>query len=159
MQYTIQKSGPGYMHYIVLGPTQVSRLTKNGNKRVICCLNDTVTIHAAILRNREGFHYVMIGSSSLKQLKLAAGSKIKASFSIDNAELQFSVPEEFLEVIDTDEKAKQVFDRLTDGNKRSLIALVNAVKSADKKIERALLIARKLRQGVTKPQLILKKEL
>jgi len=38
------------------------------------------------------------------------------------------------------------------------MALVNMVKSVDKKIERALLIAEKIRRGVHSPQQIMKKD-
>ncbi len=68
------------------------------------------------------------------------------------------MPEELAEVLRTDPEAEVVFNRLTPGNKRGLMALVNMVKSVDKKIERALLIAEKIRRGVHSPQQIMKKD-
>ncbi|QNA43191.1 YdeI/OmpD-associated family protein [Lacibacter sediminis] len=153
--YTIQKFGTGYMHYIELGSEDVQRLTADGNKRVVCKMNNKLEIHAAIMKTKEGMYYVMIAAKYLKQLNLTINSKVTVAIEIDKTALQFNVPEEFAEVMATDSKAKEVFDHLTAGNKRGLIALVNMVKSSDKKIERALLIAEKLKAGITSPQKIM----
>lgn len=156
--YTIQKFGAGYMHYIELKSKDVKRLTAGGNKRVVCRLNNQLNIHAAVMKTKEGMYYVMIGAKYLKQLKLTVNSKITVAIEIDKTELQFNLPEEFAEVMATDSKAKEVFERLTPGNKRGLIALVNMVKASDKKIERALLIAEKLKAGVTSPQKLISRK-
>jgi uncharacterized protein YdeI (YjbR/CyaY-like superfamily) len=103
-------------------------------------------------------YYLMISAANLKKLTARAGSTVRAEIEIDKSELQFHVPEEFAEVMATDATAKKIFDSLTAGNKRGLIALVNVLKSSDKKIERALLIAARLRSGITSPAKILKKE-
>lgn len=154
--YTIERSGPGWMHFIRLDTATLKKMTRNGNKRVVCTLNNSVTLHAAIQKNREGTHFIMVAAKYLKPLKLKAGSPVKAVFSVDTSELQFPVPEEFTEVMRTDPEAQKIFDALTPGNKRGLVSLVNMVKSADKKIERALLIARKLRAGIRSPAAMLK---
>ena len=60
-------------------------------------------------------------------------------------------------MLDTDEAANKIFESLTDGNKRGLIHLITIPKSSDKKIERALLIAEKLKIGISSPRLVLKK--
>jgi Bacteriocin-protection, YdeI or OmpD-Associated/Domain of unknown function (DUF1905) len=155
-KYSIQKSGPGGMHFITLDPKTARKITANGNKRVICTLSDKVTIHAAVMKTKEGIHYIMIGAKYLKELKLKAGNILTARIQIDTTELQFNLPEEFAEVISTDPEAQEIFNKLTDGNKRGLIALVNMVKSSDKKIERALRIAEKLKMGITSPQKVMK---
>ncbi|MBL0268467.1 MAG: YdeI/OmpD-associated family protein [Chitinophagaceae bacterium] len=146
-QYILQKPAKGYMHYIQLSQADVKRLTTGGNKRIICSFNDQYRIHAAIMRTKEGMNYVMIGSQHLKALQLRAGSVVKLTLKKDDTELQFSVPEEFAEVLATDPAAEKYSIHSPQGNKRGLIALVNMVKSSDKKIERSLLIAEKLKKG------------
>lgn len=158
VKYTIQHVGPGGMHYISLDAAMAKKLSQKGNKRVLCRLNDTIEIHAALMKTKEGMHYIMIGSKYLKQLKLKKGSVVKADITIDTSELQFNIPEEFAEVMATDPQAETIFNSLTDGNKRGLIALVNMVQSTDKKIERALKIAERVKYGITAPQKILKKD-
>ncbi|MCF1715279.1 YdeI/OmpD-associated family protein [Flavihumibacter sp. RY-1] len=155
--YKIQKFEGASMHYIELGEQDVKRLSKAGNKRVLCILNGKLRIHAAIQKTRDGLHYLMIGSKHLKTLGIKANASVKASITIDTTEFQFDLPEELTEVLATDDAANQIFTGLTDGNKRGLMALVQMVKSSDKKIERSLLIAEKLKLGITSPQEIMKK--
>jgi uncharacterized protein YdeI (YjbR/CyaY-like superfamily) len=156
MKYIIRKMGAGYMHYIELPTKEAVKLTSTGNKRVICLLNKTITLHAAVMRTKEGMHYIMIAEKYLKQLGLRIGNTVDALIKKDTTELQFNIPEEFTEVFKTDPEAAIIFKKLTDGNKRGLISLVNMVKSTDKKIERALKIAEKLKHGITSPQKIIK---
>lgn len=144
------------MHFITPDSKTVKKITVNGNKRVVCTLNDQITIHAAVMKTKEGTHYIMIGARYLKALNLKAGDKVKAGIQVDRTPLQFNLPEEFAEVMNTDPEAQTIFNSLTDGNKRGLIALVNMVKSPDKKIERALKIAAKLKMGITSPQKVMK---
>jgi uncharacterized protein YdeI (YjbR/CyaY-like superfamily) len=153
--YTVQKFGAGSMHYIELTSEDVKRLTAGGNKRVVCRINNRLELHAAVMKTKEGMYYVMIGAKHLKQFNLTINSKVTVAMEIDKSELQFNIPEEFAEVMATDSRAKEVFDSLTAGNKRGLIALVNMVKSSDKKIVRALLIAEKLKAGITSPQKVM----
>jgi uncharacterized protein YdeI (YjbR/CyaY-like superfamily) len=157
-KHTIQKMGAGYMHYIELDAKTVKRVTAGGNKRVVCKLNNIISVHAAVMKTKEGMYYLMISAANLKKLSAKAGNIVKTEIEIDKSELQFHIPEEFAEVMATDPAAKKIFDSLTAGNKRGLIALVNMLKSSDKKIERSLLIAAKLKTGVTSPAKILKKD-
>jgi Bacteriocin-protection, YdeI or OmpD-Associated/Domain of unknown function (DUF1905) len=156
MKYSISRNGSAHMHYIELNNHDAAKLSAGGNKRVVCVLNKMVTLHAAIMHTKEGMHYIMIASKHLKQLKLKEGMEVDAIIKKDTSELQFQVPEEFTEVFATDPEAEKIFTSLTAGNKRGLIAIVNMVKSSDKKIERALKIAAKLKQGITSPQKMLK---
>ncbi len=145
------------MHYIPLATNQIKKLTAGGNKRVVCVLNKQITLHAAIMRTKEDMHYIMIAEKYLKQLGLRTGMMVDAVIKKDISKLQFHIPEEFSEVFDTDPEAAAIFKTLKDGNKRGLIALVNMVKSTDKKIERALKIAEKLKQGISSPQKVMER--
>jgi hypothetical protein len=155
MNYTLQKL-PTSMHYIMLDAKLVTKLTKDNNKRVICTINKTEKLHCAIMPKKDGGHFVMIGASICKKLKLKVGMEIQASFLIDKTEYQFDMPEELKEVLDTDEEANKIFHALTAVNQRGLIYLLSLVKSSDKKIERALKIAERIKLGINSPRLILK---
>jgi hypothetical protein len=156
MQYTVCKFASG-MHYFMLDNKTVARVTKGGNKRAICKLNNKVEFHCAIMPKKEGRHFVNVGLAICKKLGLKEGSTVSATFSIDQTDYQFAMPDELKEVLDTDGKAKKLFHSLTEGNQRGLIYLVTQVKSVDKRIERALKIAERLKNGVTSPRSMLKK--
>ncbi len=144
------------MHYILLNKKIVLSLTKQENKRVICTMNNQIEFHCAIMQKKEGGYYINIGSSICKKLNLKVGSEVIATFEIDKTKYQFEIPEELKEVLDTDQEANEIFHNLTLGNQRTLMYLVSQVKSTDKKIERALKIAEKIKIGITSPKIILK---
>ena len=154
-EYILEKFAGG-MHYIMLDNKTVASFTKNANKRVICKLNNLVEFHCAIMQKKEGGHFINIGLTICKKLNIKQGSKVTAIFTTDNSEYQFAMPEELQEVLHSDPQANAIFQSLTKGNQRGLIYLVAQVKSSDKKIERALKIAEKMKQGVTSVRVILK---
>jgi Bacteriocin-protection, YdeI or OmpD-Associated/Domain of unknown function (DUF1905) len=154
-EYVLEKFDSG-MHYIMLDKNTVMALTKSENRRAICIINGEVEFHCALMPKKEGGYYVNIGSANCKKLKIKTGSKIRATFSIDRSEYQFEMPEELNEVLDTDPAANKIFQSLTEGNQRGLMYLVAQVKSSNKRIERALKIAEKIKAGITSPRIILK---
>lgn len=156
MEYLLEKSGTwGYC--ITLSPQTVTPLLANGNKRVVCTLNSTLVLHSAIMKHKEGDYFITISSKACKQLGLTAGHKVQIHLEVDTSDYQFPMPDELQEVLDSDPEAAAIFEALTDGKKRSIMHLVTLVKSVDKRIERALLIAHKIKMGITAPQLLLKK--
>lgn len=154
-EFILKKFDSG-MHYILLDEKTVEGLTQNDNKRAICKVNNEIAFHCAIMPKKEGGHFINIGSTICKKLKIQEGSIITASFTIDKTVYQFEMAEELQEVLNSDVEASQIFHDLTPGNQRGLIYLVSQVKSSDKKIERAIKIAAKIKMGITSPKLILK---
>jgi Bacteriocin-protection, YdeI or OmpD-Associated/Domain of unknown function (DUF1905) len=156
MEYTIEKSGNG-THFILLDTKTAATLTSNNNKRVIATLNGIFELHCAIQTIKAGGYFVYIGSAICKKLQLKKGSAVQVIFVKDTTEYQFEMPEELNEVLNTDPEAHDIFHALTPGNQRGLMHLVTLLKSGDKRIERALIIAEKIKHGITSPRLILKK--
>jgi hypothetical protein len=156
MKFTVEKLHNG-MHCIVLDKKTVSPFLKAGQKRLICLLNNVHELHCALMSKKEGGYFIILGATLCRQAKIKAGSIVEATFSVDNTTYQFDMPEELKEVLDSDNEADQLFHALTPGNQRGLIYLVTLVKSTDKKIERALLIAEKIKLGIHSPRLVLKK--
>jgi hypothetical protein len=152
--YTIEKID-GYAHGILLDAATIKKFVGK-EKRLLCTINDH-TQHSAILKSKEKGYYIMLGATTLKKLKLKPGNIVKASFEKDTSIIQFEENAVLSEVLITDPTAQKIYNKLTDGNKRSLHYLITMVKNTDKQIERALLIAEKLKMGITKAQQIMKK--
>ncbi len=144
------------MHFIQLDEQAVKKWMANTPKRVLCTINKTVSFHAALMPKKEGGYFINIGQSICKQLNIKLGSEITVELKEDTTEFQFDMPEELAEVLATDQAAEERFNALTPGNQRSLMYLVAQVKSTDKRIERALTIAAKIKMGIHSPKLILK---
>jgi hypothetical protein len=150
----IEKFSNG-MHYVMVDENIVNAFLTKGLKRAICTISSE-NFHCAFMPKKEGGYFINLGSTICKKLNLKEGGSITLSFTEDNSEFQFEMPEEFSEVLYQDPDADAVFQALTDGNKRGLIYVITLVKSSEKRIERALKVAEKLKMGVTSPRLILK---
>jgi hypothetical protein len=137
------------MHFFVVDTKTAKKFLAGKNKRVVCTFDDRSKIHAAILTKKELGHYIRLGKSTVKKLKVKPGDKIKVSITEDTTPFQFEMPEELAEVLATDPLANDVFKNLSPGNQRSIIYLVSLLKSTDKRIERAMRIAEKLKAGIT----------
>ena len=125
--------------------------TDNCSRRVVCVLNESMTLHAAIMPHGKGW-VISMNKTNLKKLGLKVGSPVQVNMRQDTSEFGLPMPEELSEVLEQDALAKGYFDALTAGKKRSLIHIVGGVKNVDKRIERALMIAEKLKdcKGVLK---------
>jgi hypothetical protein len=154
-KYTIEHIYAG-IHGAIIPAKQVAKM---GNpKRVVCSLGNE-TIHAAVQPTQSGDFYVHLSKPLLKKLRLKAGDQVAIQFQEDHTEHQFAMPEVLEEVLQTDPEAKAAFDAFTPGKRRSLIYLVQQVKSTNKQIERALLIAGRIKAGISDPRIILRKTL
>jgi hypothetical protein len=123
----------------------------NGSRRVVCVLNDSMTLHGAIMPHGKGW-VISMNKTNLKKLGLKVGSPVQVSMRQDSSEFGLPMPEELSEVLAQDAEAKHYFDTLTAGKKRTLIHIVISVKNVDKRIERALMLAEKLKdcKGIIK---------
>jgi Bacteriocin-protection, YdeI or OmpD-Associated/Domain of unknown function (DUF1905) len=147
----------GSIHMIPIPAAAAAHFVKTGSRRVLCTINSTHTLHAALLpRKGSSDCYIFAGKALLKKMGIAAGAKLLVQLEADNSDYQFDMPEELAEVLDTDSEAHHIFHALTPGRQRGLIQLVLMVKASDKKIERALKIADKIKAGITSPQLVMK---
>lgn len=152
--YTLEKFSSG-MHYIRIANARVLAMAGE-SKRLRCTLNGQIEIHCALMPKKEGGFFINIGSTVCKKLNVKAGAQLEAAFAADGSTYQFEMPRELQEVLRTDREANTIFQTLTPGNQRGLIYLVTQVKSIDKRIERALTISQKLKDGITAPRVILK---
>ncbi|HOY95332.1 MAG TPA: YdeI/OmpD-associated family protein [Catalimonadaceae bacterium] len=157
MTYTLYKEEQGHA-YIKVEMVKHPELLENESKRVLIWFETGNKAHLALRKPKTMDQPVVYLSSNLcRSLGLKAGDEFQAQILPDESPFQFDMPEEFQAVLDTDPAASAVFERLTPGNQRSLIYLVQALKSVDKRIERSLLVASKLRAGIHSAREILRK--
>lgn len=115
-------------------------ISKDGSKRVLCTVNKFDYFHAGLLPTGTGDYFIMLNKARMKAFKLEIGMAIDICLEKDTSKYGMKMPEEFQEVLDTDEEGSEWFEKLTDGKKRNLIHLVATPKSADLKITKALII-------------------
>jgi antitoxin component of MazEF toxin-antitoxin module len=145
----------GNAHCIFIPGKVAEKFEGKPYPRALCSIKGH-SFHCAFMKSKEHGYYVYLGKKLMNDLKLRVGDEVSVSFSTDKTENQAPVIEELREVLTTDPEAEKVFNSLTPGNQRSLIYLVKLVKSSQKRIDRSLLIAAKLKAGITSARQMLK---
>jgi hypothetical protein len=147
----------GNAHCIPVSAAIGQAFIQQGHRRVFCTIDGLPPTHAALLtRKALGDYYIYVGKALLKTLQPFHNKAFSITLAADDSPYQFDMPEELAEVLATDPEAHQCFHALTPGRQRGLMHLVSMVKSVDKKIERALRIAEKIKAGITSPAAVLK---
>lgn len=128
-------------------PLPVAQHFKQTTKdsRVICWLNETVKIHAAILPKGNDQYYLMCSKALRKKLGVVAGDAVHIKMEKDESKYGIPLPEEFQEAMYADPEGDAFFHALTPGKQRSLIHLVAKLKSSNKRIEKSVIILEHLR--------------
>lgn len=153
MTYTIQNIKPK-MNGIYLDAITIKKFFGK-HKRLICTINKT-PIHCAIMHNVGVGHFIMLSAATLKKIQQKIGDTVTATFTADTSAVQFKENVVLNEVLASDAAANKIYQQLTDGNKRGIISLIELLKTEAKQIERALLIAEKMKKGIIQPRLLLK---
>ncbi len=145
------------MHRVDLDVPQTAELLAWDTKRFLASIGDRLEFHCGLMVKKDGSSFINLGSSILKKLKLKEGDNITLSFQPDHSDYQFEMPEEFAAVLQSDPEASLCFHELSPGNQRGILYLINKLKSEDKRIALSLRIATKIKSGITKPSLLIKK--
>lgn len=131
--------------HLVVPPLIAATFLDTGSQRVICTLNDTHTFQCALLPYTNGVRVISINKSIQKKLKLTLGDTVVINLAPDESEYGLPMPEEFDGILNSDADAKQYFEALTAGKKRTLLYIVDKPKSSDMKIHLGLIIAEHLK--------------
>jgi len=129
-----------YNVHIFIPAKVYDKYAKLGTKRVLCTVNDNDYFHAGLMPRGDGDYFIMLNKARMKAFKLEIGDEVQVNLEVDNSKYGMKMPEEFNEVLLTDEEGLRLFEQLTDGKKRNLIHLIAIVKNPDIRITKALTI-------------------
>jgi hypothetical protein len=131
-------------HIKVPGPIAQSFID-NGDKRVVCTLNEKVSFQGGLMSAGDGVYFININKKIRDQLKIKEGSQLTVHLEKDDSEFGLPMPEEFEEVLHQDPEGKKWFDQLTPGKKRNLIYIAGQVKNMDLRIQRSMVMLEHLK--------------
>ncbi|GAB4411337.1 MAG: hypothetical protein OHK0039_16460 [Bacteroidia bacterium] len=120
MYLRLERSGNG-THHATLPPDCAQSWLADGQQRVVCTLNDSISFHAAIMPRKDGSHFIHIGKAHCKALGLTAGDLVLVVLTKDETSYQFDMPEALQAVLDSDPGADRIFHSFTPGNQLGLI--------------------------------------
>ncbi len=71
----------------------------------------------------------------MKTLGIEVGKKVDVEIREDPNPLGVEIPEVLFVLLEQDEKIKAIFNKITDGKKRSLIYQIKAIKNINRQVE------------------------
>lgn len=134
------QSSPLWGWYFDVPEYVATVFTKGSDRRVICTINEHIFIHCALMPNK-GTWFILLNKENVKKISLPENHEISVKISKDNSEYGMPMPDELNEVLLQDYKAYEYFHALTPGKQRSLIYLINKIKSSEIKIRKSLVVA------------------
>lgn len=116
-------------------------------RRVVCILNSTIEFQCGLIPFGNAQFVIHINKKICEKLGLEIGSEVLVQLRPDTSKYGLPMPEEFAEVMATDQRGAMLFETLTPGAKRTLLYVAGSVKNSDKRIQRALAILDHLKKN------------
>lgn len=129
----LQKSGSYY--HIEIAADIVNQYEKKRAARFICTLDNKVTLRCGLNHLGNGNFYIMLAKRYIQEIDKEVGELISYTLEEDPNPLGVEIPEVLDVFLAQDEGGKQIFDKFTDGRKRTLIFKVLRIKNIDKQVE------------------------
>ena len=110
---------------------------KGNLRRVTCTLNGTERFNCALFPRSDSY-FLTLSKQLRKKLGVEVGDAVSVELEKEESKYGLPMPDEFAEVLRQDDEGKQLFDALSPGRQRLMIALILFDKDVDKRITRSL---------------------
>lgn len=128
-------------------PEEIALPLTQTDRRVICTINGTFTLHAAIMPDK-GSWFIMMNKQTVSRYRLKLGDTISVQLEKDTSTYGMPLPEELEAALVQGDEAWEIFNqKLTPGKQRMLIYIVAKVKNTESRIKKALAIAHHLNES------------
>ena len=145
-------------HGVAIPEQEALPFADKGHKRVEIrgyFENKEIKFHGA-LHKYQGRFLISFGKQYQKQLGVFPTDFFELQLFEDQSKYGVDMPEEFQAVLDSDYEGSLLFEKLTDGKKRSLIYYILRFKNAQTKVDKALIILDNLKMGITDQRELIK---
>jgi hypothetical protein len=130
----LEKIKGGY-YYLKIDAEVVNQFEKKRHTRMICHLDKKLSFRCGLNHLGDGNFFIIVSGKILEQLNKKLGSKIHYKIEQDPDQLGVEVPEVLSTVLEQDEELKEIYNKITDGKKRSLIYTILKTKNIDKQVQ------------------------
>lgn len=134
LQLEKRKGGYFYFH---IDNSLVDQFEKQRKTRLVCRVENQVEFSCGLNHLGDGNFFIILAGRHLKALGRALGDELQFEIYEDPNPLGVAMPEVLEVLLAQDEEARQTFEAMTDGKKRSLIYAISRVKDLDKQIARS----------------------
>jgi len=128
-------------HCFIPVPDKITKKFIEGkDRRVVCKINDKLTLQAALMPSKEGFHYILLNKQNRTKLKIEKGDSVTVVMTKDKSEYGIATPDFFKEFCEQDPEGSELFHKLTMGVQRSLLYIICKPKAENKQLEKAWIV-------------------
>jgi len=117
------------------------------HQRFEITINDQVSWKGGTLALGNDAAYITFSNPRMKKLHVREGDTVNVLLVRDFSKYGFDVPEEFEELLRQDDIARERFESLSMGKRRSIIYLILQVKSSQKRIEKSIFLLENLKRA------------
>jgi hypothetical protein len=129
----LEKIKGGYF-YLKIEAEIINQFEKKRHTRLICRLEEKLSFRCGLNHLGDGNYFIILSAKILEQINKRLGSTIHFKIEEDPDSLGVEMPEVLCELLAQETELKSIFDRISDGKKRSLIYTILKIKDIDKQI-------------------------
>ncbi|MEM6343356.1 MAG: YdeI/OmpD-associated family protein [Bacteroidota bacterium] len=133
----LEKRKGGY-YFLKIDADTVNQFEKKRSTRLVCTLDDQLTYSCGLNHLGDGNFFIILSAKNLKKIGKELGDPTSFEIKEDPNPLGVAVPEVLDVLLQQDPEAKAIYDKITDGKKRSLIYTIMKIKDIDKQIQTSL---------------------
>ncbi|MEL6676882.1 MAG: DUF1905 domain-containing protein [Bacteroidota bacterium] len=133
----LEKRKGGYYYFQIPAET-VAQLPNQRKTRLLCTVEEQLTYSCGLNHLGNGDFFLILSTKNLQKVGKALGDPIRFRIEPDPNPLGVKIPESLEVLLEQDEDARSIFEKITDGKKRSLIHTINRIKDIDKQIQTSL---------------------
>jgi len=135
-----------YNYHILVPPEIISGLKENKVDRFICSINKGKPFNSSLIPAGDNEYFIKVNKTIRQQSNLEIGSKCSIHITEDNSKYGIPMPNEMSELLSQDPSGDAYFHSLTPGKQRSLLFLVNKVKSTSIRLKKSIIILDHLKE-------------
>lgn len=113
----------------------VNQFERQRHTRMICILDEKIMFRCGLNHLGDGNFFVIVAGKHLEKLNKKEGSLIYFKIEQDPDQLGVEMPEVLEALLSQDDELRGIFDKMTDGKKRSLIYTILKIKDIDKQVQ------------------------
>lgn len=130
----LEKRKGGYF-YLKIDSEIINQFSRKRATRMICTIDNIVSYRCGLNHLGDGNFYIIVAGKYLEKLDKELNDKVAYKIEEDPDQLGVEIPEVLSVLLEQDSEAKEIFDKITDGKKRSLIYSILKIKNIDRQIK------------------------
>ncbi|SHJ23788.1 DUF1905 domain-containing protein [Aquimarina spongiae] len=130
----LEKRKGGYF-YLKIDSDIINQFNRKRATRMICTIDHIVSYRCGLNHLGDGNFYIIVAGKYLEKLNKELGEEVNFKIEEDPDQLGVEVPEVLTVFLEQDIDSKAIYNKLTDGKKRSLIYSFNKIKDIDKQVK------------------------